>query len=215
MGEQTTRYLRGIDQTFKIGVFGAFFLLGIWVLRDILLLGFAAVLLACAIRGASNIFHRKTGVGPSASVLIVFVGGTLLFGLLIWWRGIAIADQATQLADQLTAHAQQLWDNLGTTPLGSLLARQLQVAAESVKAGLTGYVPGVASSVLGIGGSVFVVIATALFLAASPQVYLTGCLRLLPIEWRPRGREVADKVGITLQLWFLGQLADIGLRPLK
>ena len=51
--------------------------------------------------------------------------------------------------------------------------------------------------------------ATAAFLATSPQMYLTGGLRLLPIDWRPRGKEVAHQIGRTLQLWFLGQLIDM------
>ena len=64
-------------------------------------------------------------------------------------------------------------------------------------------------SVLGIGGSTVVVMATAAFLATSPQMYLTGGLRLLPVDWRPRGKEVAHQIGRTLQLCFLGQLIDM------
>ena len=51
--------------------------------------------------------------------------------------------------------------------------------------------------------------ATAIFLAASPQLYLEGALRLLPVAWRPHGREVARELGSTLRLWFLGQFIDM------
>jgi predicted PurR-regulated permease PerM len=54
-----------------------------------------------------------------------------------------------------------------------------------------------------------VTIATAAFLAASPQIYLNGGLRLLPISWRPRARNVATEVCKTLQLWFAGQVVDM------
>jgi predicted PurR-regulated permease PerM len=102
-----------------------------------------------------------------------------------------------------------LWEQLGTTPWGGLIARQFSNVADSVRTGLSGYVPGVASSILGIGGSVVVIVATALFLASSPQMYIDGSLRLLPQRWRPRGRNVALRIGTTLQLWFLGQLTDM------
>lgn len=32
---------------------------------------------------------------------------------------------------------------------------------------------------------------------------------MLPVDWRPRGREVAQKIAHTLQLWFVGQLLDM------
>ena len=40
-------------------------------------------------------------------------------------------------------------------------------------------------------------------------MYVTGGLRLLPRDWRRRGRDVAEQIGKTLQLWFLGQLVDM------
>ncbi len=43
-----------------------------------------------------------------------------------------------------------------------------------------GFATGVATSTLGIGGSRVVVTVTALCLAASPQIYISGSLRLLP-----------------------------------
>jgi predicted PurR-regulated permease PerM len=209
LDEQAIRHLRGIDRTLRASALGACLLIAIWVLRDILLLGFAAVLMACVLRGASGFLQSKTGAGSGLSLLAVVVIAALCLGILLWWRGTAIADQATQMVQQLTNQVQRLWEQLGASAWGALLARQLRGAAESLRTGFSGYVPGVASSVLGIGGSIVVVIATALFLAASPQMYVTGGLRLLPRDWRPRGREVAEQIGKTLQLWFLGQLADM------
>ncbi len=207
--DQATRHLCGIDRTLRASALGFLLLIAIWIFRDILLLVFAAVLMACLLRGASNGLHRRTGLGSGLSLLAVILAPGIFLGLLAWLRGTAITEQAAQMADQMTTEAQQSWDRLGTSAWGSLVARQLRSAADSVRNGLTGYVPGVASSVLGIGGSAVVVVATALFLAASPQMYLSGSVRLLPTDWRPRAREVAQQIGTTLQLWFLGQLADM------
>ena len=92
---------------------------------------------------------------------------------------------------------------------GPLWRSNSATSAQSARASLTGFFPGVASSVLGIGGSLVVIVATAGFLAASPQTYIDGTLRLLPISWRGRGREVISQIGATIQLWFVGQLADM------
>ena len=69
--------------------------------------------------------------------------------------------------------------------------------------------PSVFGSVVGLGSTLVILIATGLFFAISPALYRDGLVRLLPIEWRPRGREVLDAMGEALQLWFIGQLVDM------
>lgn len=209
LDKQATRHLRGIDLTLRASAVGGLLLVAVWAVRDILLLGFAAVLLACVLRGASDGLHRRTGMGPGWALIAVVIAISLAIGALLWWRGAAIGEQAVQMAAQLTSQLEQLWQQLGESAWGSLVAQQLRGSLKSVGTVLTGYVPGVAGSVLGIGGSLVVVVATGLFLAATPQLYLSGGLRLLPIAWRPRGREVALQIGKTLRLWFLGQFADM------
>jgi predicted PurR-regulated permease PerM len=140
---------------------------------------------------------------------VVVLAIIISLGLLLWWRGTAITEQAGELTDRLTHQAQRLWTELDATGWGTLIARSVRDQSLSARGILTGYVPGDASSVLGIGGSVVIVAATAVFLAISPQLYVNGGLRLLPVRWRPRGRVVVDQIGRTLQLWFLGQLADM------
>ncbi len=207
--DSQTQSLRGIDQTLRASAIGTLVIIAVWVLRDILLLAFASVLLACILRGASEAVRRHSPLGPGLALLAVVTLVVAGLGLLVWWRGAAIAEQAVQMSDQLSTQAQRLWEQLSASEAGALVAVQLQNAAESLRSGLGGYFPGVASSVLGIGGSTIVVVATAAFLATSPQMYLAGGLKLLPSKWRLRGREVAVEIARTLQLWFMGQLVDM------
>ena len=130
MNDQATRHLRGIDRTLRASALGVCLLIAIWVLRDILLLAFAAVLMACLLRGASGFLQSRTGAGAGLSLLTVVVVAIFLLGVLLWWRGTAIADQASQMVTQLTNQAQRLWEQLGTSAWGALLARQLRGAAE-------------------------------------------------------------------------------------
>lgn len=211
MKEELVRHVRGIERTLRISAIALLSIVLIWLLRDILLLGFAAVLIACVLRGASNVLQQKTRFGPHLSLFAVMFVVTLAICAILWWRGSAISDQIAEISQQLSTQLERLWHELGSSSWGSVLTHQLQLAGNTVRSGLTGYLPGVAGSVLGVGGSLIVILATAAFLAASPELYLEGSLRLLPVPWRPRAREVLNEIATALQLWFLGQVADMAV----
>ncbi len=215
MPSDDTRYLKHIHRTLRGFAIGAVLLLIGWTLQDILLLVFMAVLIACILRGASDYLHRRTGLGEGWALLAVVTGLLGAFAALIWWRGPAMADQASQVFHQLVTQTQRLWQQLADTDWGASLAGRFRQQFEPGGSGgvsgtaLAGRVTGVVSSTFGLAGSVLLVIATALFLAISPQTYVAGTLRLLPPRFRSRGRDVLHGLGATLQLWFLGQLVDM------
>ncbi|MCK1362877.1 AI-2E family transporter [Bradyrhizobium sp. 62] len=209
MENKLTVHVRHIERTLRVSAIALFFALSVWLLRDILLLLFSAVVIACVLRGASDAVRRVTRLGPYTALISVILVTGLALGALLWWRGSAIFNQADEISRQLRTQLSRIWDELQNSSWGSILAQQLQIAGKSLRTGLTGYVTGVVGSVLGIGGTLVVTAATAVFLAASPQLYLEGSLRLLPMAWRPRGRHVAGELGATLRLWFLGQLVDM------
>lgn len=211
LDKQLIRQVRNIERTLRFSAVGLLAIVLVWLLRDMLLLAFAAVLIACVLRGASDTVQRKTRLGARLSLLAVTLVAAFSIGAVVLWRGNAIADQVAQIAHQLSTQLDRIWRELEASSWGLLLAEQLRTAGTSVRAGLTGYVPGVVGSVLGIGGSLVVIGATAAFLAASPRLYLAGALRLLPVSWRSRAGEVAAEIAATLRLWFLGQLADMAI----
>ena len=209
--DERARYLRGIDRTLRAAAIGALLLLGAVVLRDILLLLFAAVLIACVLHGAADWLHRHAGLSEGWSLTAVVAGLLLALGALVWWRGPAMAGQAGQMIDQLAGQLRRVWSVMDDLGWAGSIADNLREASQKIGAGVTGYVTGFVSSTLGITGTLVVVIATALFLAASPRLYIGGALRLIPVAWRPRGREVMTGIGHDLQLWFVGQLADMAV----
>ncbi|MCW5738420.1 MAG: hypothetical protein KIS73_30140, partial [Enhydrobacter sp.] len=127
--DNQARHLRGIDVTLRAVALGGLCLLAIWVLRDILLLVFAAVLLACVLRGASNAVHRWSGLPHGWSLLAVVLAIALALGALLWWRGAAIGEQAADISRRLTTQVQHLWRQLESTGWGSLVTEQLSGAA--------------------------------------------------------------------------------------
>lgn len=208
---EDVRHLRGIDRTLRASAVGAWLLIAVWLLGDILLIIFAAILVACVLRGGSYLLHRWTGLSMGWSLLGIVTGTALAILAVSWWRGPALAEQVADLVDQLGTQMPHLWHRLEQSAWGSHIADQLLSALQSARSSLKGRIPGVASSLLGVGGTLIVVVATGLFLAASPQKYVDGGLCLLPRSWRRRGREIAEELGKTLQLWFVGQLLDMFL----
>ena len=148
-------HLRNIDRTLRFSAVGLLIIGLSWLMRDILLLGFSAVLVASVLRGASNLVQRNTRLNSTMSLLAVAsLLGAAIAGLL-WWRGTAIYDQTSQVSDQLRQQFEHLWTRMQSTDWGAILAQQLRTSVRSARAGLTGYFPGVASSVLGVGGSLW------------------------------------------------------------
>ncbi len=205
----STQSLQSIARTLRACSIGVLLLLAVALLSDVMLLVFAALLIACVLHGSAAALRRLTGFGQRWCLLAVVVSLLLVIGAIVWWRGPDIANRAVQMSDQLTSQVQQLWQTLERSDWGGRIVDRLRGSRWSMIGNMTGYVPRLASSVLGLGGTLVVVIATALFFAASPGLYRNGTLRLLPVPWRPRGAEVFDELGETLRLWFLGQFADM------
>ena len=77
MDAQAIRHLRGIDRTLRACAIGALLLIAVWALRDILLLSFAAVLVACILRGAGEVVRDNSHLGSGASLAAVVTCGGL------------------------------------------------------------------------------------------------------------------------------------------
>ena len=82
---------------------------------------------------------------------------------------------------------------------------------EQVQSHIAVYAGSVATSTLGGLATTFVLIATALYFAISPGLYIDGLVRLFPLPYRPRARDVLLDIGETLQWWSLGQLIDMSV----
>jgi predicted PurR-regulated permease PerM len=202
-------HLRSIERTLRTAAVASAALLAAWLLRDVLLLGFASVLMACALRLAGNQLGRVAGTGPKVSLLVVVAVLAAVAASLAWWRGPVVMDEAGNLAGQLRASLQRVWEWLADAGWWPQARGALRNAAPSSLDDVGGYLGSITSSTFGVGGGLVLIVAGALFLAISPGTYVDGTVRLLPPRSRERARAVMAAVGGTLQYWFLGQLLDM------
>jgi predicted PurR-regulated permease PerM len=180
--------------------------LAFWLLGDVLLLVFAAVLLSVALHGASESVARRLHVSPRVGLIVVAL---LLLGFVALGVGVTgpqLAGQGNQLWDQViaTAGKGRAWleqFSWGRTVVHNVFSAKAAPDGSEIAMFLGTFL----MKVFGVLGAFVVVIFTAFFFAASPDVYRNGALRLLPPERRERGREVMESIGMALRSWMFGQ----------
>jgi len=84
--------------------------------------------------------------------------------------------------------------------LGTLLESRDKVMSKMV---------GGFSTTLGAIANFFIIIVTGIFLASSPGIYTKGFVRLFPINFRSRLREVMDKTQNSLSRWMMAKLISM------
>ena len=180
----------------------------IWALSDIALLIFMAILIAVILRGISDWSARRTGTRPRLMLALISINATVLLVGFIYYLGPRLISQSHDLWNQLQQLLAQLRDKYGSTPWGKTLFNDLS-PPQLVHTHIASYAGTVATSTIGGVVTAFILIITALYFAISPDLYISGTVRLFPLPYRPRARYVLSEIGTTLQRWSLGQLIDM------
>jgi len=187
------------------GVAAVTAVLAVWYLFDILLLVFGAVLLATLLLAPTRFLSHRLGwrhAWALTAVLLVLTVLLVLFGVLL---GSTLREQTRALMDQLPemlAGLEGTIDGLDWVDRGDIESSLL----ESGPGALVGRALQVISSTFGALSGIALVLFMSVLLAAQPDSYLRGLVRLTPLERRPRLREILGNVGTTLQRWLLGQM---------
>ena len=191
----------------------------LWLFGGVLMVVFAAALLATILHGAAKVVQRWTRLPfwAALTLVVVLIAGALV-GLGVV-AGPGLAEQATSLKQALGGQAQGLQDRLKNSDWGRFVLDQIPAALGGAKEGGGGSNPlptGMAGSVAGYLGAIFgtlgtlvVVIIAALYLAAAPATYVNGALRLVVPKHRHRAKELAEAAAAALWAWSAGQALDM------
>jgi predicted PurR-regulated permease PerM len=182
----------------------------LWFAADVLLLLFAAVLLATLLRAATNGLTHLTHLPDGAALALV-----ILLALAVLVGGGLI------LAPQVASQVPELVDNLGQT-LGGLeqklglanLTREFTTHLTLKEllpspAGFLGRATNIISSSFGVVANAVIVVVIGVYLAADPDLYLRGVGHLVPVRHRQVTRELLEAIGHTLRWWIVGQLVTM------
>ena len=175
----------------------------------VLLLAFAGVLLAVAVRHIAKIIARQTPLSIGPSLAVVLLGLVAAFVLLTLFAGPRIVEESAKLAQTLPAAWDQVQSALRDTGWGAYLLDHVPSVDEGPRWNILQTLGGTLSTVLGVIANFVVVLTVAVFLAVDPDLYRRGFLHLVPLDRRGRAREVLDTIGTDLWRWLLGQSLDM------
>jgi len=197
---------RSVARNVLVAIGLATLALFLWKILPVLMLAFAGIVLAVALHAGSEPLARRLHVPDAIGVAIVVVVVGALLGAIGWLFGTRLAQQAQELSDVLPSAAHGAREFLRQSELGRRGLALLGSAADGQTVSRVAK-----GTVTAFGGilDALLVIVTALYLAANPQAYVRGALRLLPPASRPRVAKALGDAAAKLRRWLLGQLASM------
>jgi predicted PurR-regulated permease PerM len=206
-------------------VVGLFF--AVWQVRSTLLLVLASVILVVLFTMPIRFFVRR-GMNRGPATIISLLG-ILVFLLVIMLVVLpSLLEQFAILATTVPAGIRELanqWESgqlverypwlegvqlfiqntLQTQSLDQLFSevtRQLGSALGQLGGSVLPVVSGVASTLL----SILIVVFLSLYFLADPRMHEEGVIKLFPLWYRDRVRQIIDRIDFTLRGWLQGQL---------
>ncbi len=200
------QYIRRLLITIGIGAI----VLLLWQVSSIVLLIFAAVLIAIILHSISDPIQRHLGLSQRWALVLSILLIVTAFSLTCWLFGNIISHQVVSLSERIPAAWEALKARLNMSEFGQNILEQTQNIESP------GLAPGVASSISLAAFSVFgslahfiIALVGGIFIAAQPQLYSKGFLQLIPPNTRPRIAEAMQHSGRALRLWFVAKLISM------
>ncbi|MBK5926441.1 AI-2E family transporter [Rhodobaculum claviforme] len=182
-----------------------------YLLGEVLLLVFAAVLLAVGLDGAARAIAARLPVSRGWALVGVALGiAAVVLGALAL-TATRLVQQLRELQATLVAFVegvQARLSELGATAViedldgGGLGGSAGDLAGQAMTFGM---------SAVGALASAIILIVLTMFLAANPALYRGGLVRLVPPARRAMAQDTLSAIAHALRWWFLGQLASMVL----
>jgi predicted PurR-regulated permease PerM len=175
------------------------------------LLAFAGILFAVLMRVGVDGFARLTGLGANWSFGIVLTLALALFGGFIWWVVPMFTEQVEQFTGSLEEAIRAVLKRLEQTAWGRMLVSQAETMEPSLEQSwqFGQWVGQFFSSALDVVVGILFIFFIGIFLAANPELYKQGLLRLIPLRSRKRIADLIEKLASTLRWWLVGQLVSM------
>ncbi|OYW32318.1 MAG: hypothetical protein B7Z41_08720 [Rhizobiales bacterium 12-66-7] len=196
-----TRVARGV----AVACLVAIGFLVAWLLSDLILLIFAAVLIAVALHALAEPIARTTALPPRGALLIAALLVAVALGLTLYLFGSLIRAQVVELVQRLPEAWAEFRDRFGLQGLTEDLIRHAENAVPSgttVLTALRGFTSNVANVFLGL----FLVVVGGIYLAIQPHLYRRGILLVFPEDWRLQVDTALDRANLGLRNFLKAQL---------
>jgi predicted PurR-regulated permease PerM len=180
---------------------------------DVILLIFAAALLAIFLRGLADLLGYVINASEGWRLVIVSLVLLVVLAGAIALLAPSVAEQVGHLRDELPKSARAAADYISQFGWGQTILSQLpslnDVLGRISTVGLLTGVGGVFTTTLGAVGNFFVTILLAFYFAAEPKFYIFGFIKLFPKQHRYRVKEVVFSIGDMLGWWLIGKACSM------
>jgi predicted PurR-regulated permease PerM len=179
----------------------------IWQLGWILILGFAAILVAILLHVVSEPLQRWTPLPVWADLLIAGLIVLALVALGGWIFGSQLSSEFSDVASRVRAGAHELQDLLHKSPAGQFILSRLS----STNVSVTGVFGTVVTTFVTAIEALVVIVMSAAYLAAEPALYRAGLVRLFGPTHEEWANDTIVTVADALRYWLLGQFIEMAL----
>lgn len=199
--------------TVSIVVLAVLLIVALLYVFDVIVLLFAAILLAIFLRGLADLLNQYTKISEGASVLLIsFILIVIVTGA-IFLLAPSVTEQVKHLREELPKSAKTAADYISHFNWGKAIIDQLPSTDEVLNRidvpAMLSRVGGFFSSTMGAIGNFFLVILLAIYLASEPKFYIGGLIKVFPVPLRPRAAEVFGAIGDTLAWWLIGKVISM------
>lgn len=182
----------------------------VWRLADVLLLAFGAVVVAVILRALADLIARYIHSSKRWSLAIAVVMILAAVALILFLFGRQMQAQLGELARVLPPAGEYVLGEFGVD--ARKLSEQLpNMLGSGLPREILGRVAAFGLTVLGGLSDLLVVVVAGVFLAADPELYRSGLVKLFPPSQHRRITDALDAAGTALRLWLLGQLVAMAL----
>lgn len=180
-----------------------------WQLRHMVVVAFAAVVVAAILAGAGQLVRKALPVGHGTAVAGAGVAILFLLGVVGWFIWPQVQTQSSELLTRVPQALDALEQRFGIDLPESI--SDIGLGSDGLFGRIWGDVFSMAGTVFSaLTGLVLVVVAGA-FLASSPSLYRDGMILLVPREKHARAREALNRTGRGLELFLVGQIISMSI----
>lgn len=186
-----------------------------WYLSNVLLVTFAALLVALALCSIARPITRYAGIPRPLAILLAAALLVLVVGWPFFLFGSRLWTQFDELAVDIPQTIEAIKLNLESHPSIVLLEKlSLPFDMTTIAGPVTARLTSILSSIGSALAYLTLLMFAALYFALSPTQYVEGALRFLPSDHRQRMRQFFDRAARLLRLWLSTQLVVVVLNTL-
>lgn len=174
---------------------------------DVLLTVFAGIVMAVLLHTLAEPLTRWIRVPLWAAVLIVtlLIIGALTAGSVL--LAPSVSTQFDQMTEQLPAAVDRVRSDIERYKWTNWLFQQGGDATKGQD--VVRQARRVFSVTMTAGAAMAIVAFLALYMSVQPALYVEGVVRLFPVSYRPRAREIMAELYRTLRIWLLTKLVSM------